>query len=135
MTKKTDQPSAEDYHPRPWVAALLAPAVLLFPWFFLAQGLGVAGFPGTALGMLLFLVAGTATLTDLRWRRIYNWMTYPALGWTLLFQLVAACLPATVFLPRWGVDADGPPRPLAEALGTQGWEDMFGGLLVCFGVM
>lgn len=53
--------------------AVVVPAVLI----------GAAAIDGrvTARGVLLALLLGTATVTDLLWRRIFNWPTLAALAW------------------------------------------------------
>jgi prepilin peptidase CpaA len=111
------------------------PVALLVPWLLIAQGFGITGFPGTALGMLLFLVDATVTLTDLWWHRIYNWTTYTALVWTVLFNLGAVLLPEGVPFPGWGQSAEAPARSLRDAIGSSGLGEMFFGLLVCLGIM
>lgn len=79
--------------------ARVALAVALVP---LLPVLGVAlggGRLGTAQGVLLALCLGTATATDLLWRRIFNWLVVGALGWVLALHLVAPAGAAWVGLP------------------------------------
>jgi prepilin peptidase CpaA len=69
---------------------VIAPLVLALPWLALYPhvGHGPAGL-GTMQGLLLVLLLSCATVTDLLWRRIYNWATYTALGWIVFLQLLA----------------------------------------------
>src|SRR5262249_11533535 len=66
---------------RPWRAALLAPLVLAWPWLAVTHDLGVPGVAASVNGLLLALLLGTTTVTDLLWHRIFNWTTYTVVLW------------------------------------------------------
>jgi Flp pilus assembly protein protease CpaA len=77
---------------RPWRAAVLAPVLLALPWLGICRLTGAPEALGTMTALVLVLVLGTATVTDLLWRRIFNWTTYTALAWGLVLH-VAGLLP------------------------------------------
>jgi Flp pilus assembly protein protease CpaA len=52
-----------------------------------------------AAGLLVWLV-GVAVVTDLLWRRIFNWVTAPAAGLMLAFQLLALLVPGVTAATR-----------------------------------
>jgi Flp pilus assembly protein protease CpaA len=64
-----------------------------------------------AMALVTGLTA-VAAVTDLRWHKIYNWLTYPG----MLVALLVAFGP-----PRWNV--------------SSGWEDCLQGWAVCGGLM
>src|SRR5262245_16917150 len=123
---------------RPWRAALLAPLVLAWPWLAVMHDLGVTGVAASVKGLLLALLLGTATVTDLLWHRIFNWTTYTAVLWVGALQVVAVCTPeAGVPVPSvrtlFGGAAD--QARVRELLGLPAPEDSVAGLLVAFIVM
>ena len=69
---------------RPWQAAVLAPVLLALPWLGICRLVGAPPALGTMTTLVLVLVLSTATVTDLLWRRIFNWTTYTALAWGLV---------------------------------------------------
>jgi prepilin peptidase CpaA len=99
---------------RPWRAAVLAPLLLALPWLGACY---LAGVPGTMTDLVLVLVLGTATVTDLLWRRIFNWTTYPALAWGLALHGAGVL-----------------PIPGGEVLGALPLSTALLGLLTGFGV-
>src|SRR3954452_16198596 len=102
---------------RPWRAAVLAPVLLALPWLVVSRLVGAPETLGTMTGLVLVLVLGTATVTDLLWRRIFNWTTYTALGWGLALH-VAGLL----------------PPPSTQWLGALPPSDALLGLLTGFGL-
>ncbi|WP_437188312.1 prepilin peptidase [Planctomicrobium sp. SH668] len=64
----------------------LAPISFL-SWRFTAHRLG------TMCGLLLIVFGLVCLITDYRWQKIYNWVTYPALIWFLLINSIASSLP------------------------------------------
>src|SRR5260370_33746270 len=78
---------------RTWGFALVLPGLLMIPWLALAREFGAKGIFGTAAGMVLALLLGTAAVTDLCRRRIFNWTTYSAALWALLLSLVGWVVP------------------------------------------
>jgi Flp pilus assembly protein protease CpaA len=130
-----------------WGWAAIAPLVLAFPWLQLCR-LGEALLPeptpkgsslahwvergpawvGTMHGLLLVLLLSSATVTDLLWRRIYNWTTYTALGWVVLLQL----------LIPWFKEVEGAmtgPCGSHSLLGMLPWRDSLAGFAVGFAIM
>lgn len=84
---------------------------------------------------LLAVVLGTAVVTDLAWRRVYNWLTFPAIvlclaantylhSWAGLgFGVLGLVVGGLIFLPAclWGGMGDGDIK-LMGALGAGlGW--------------
>lgn len=102
-----------------WRIGWVTPLVLAWPWTLFVRPADVGPFYGSLVGMLFVLLAGCATTTDLLWRRIYNWATFPALVWAWVLQLGGSILP-TEWRPILGVDTLA-----VQAVGT----------LVGFGVM
>jgi len=66
-----------------WLLAGLAPVALLGLGYLIGFPPGFRGFE-TPTGWLLLLMALATTVTDLRDRRIPNWISYSALGWGAL---------------------------------------------------
>jgi prepilin peptidase CpaA len=81
---------------RPWALALAAPAILVVPWCLGCRAFGISGPLGTAAGMLLCLLLAAATVTDLKWCRIFNWTTYTAAFWAIAFSIVGVLAPESV---------------------------------------
>lgn len=79
---------------------------------------------GTAL-LFGFLVV--ATYTDLRWRKIYNWTTYPAILLALFFNGLASL--ASV------VSQGDVPSSLPDSFGFVGFSDSLLGFLACSTIM
>lgn len=92
----------------------------------------LALWPWLARGILL-LLAGTAAVTDLRWRIIPNWLTLPALaagfgiaaihggGHGVLYALIGAGIPAAVFGVPWILGGTGGgDLKMAIAIGVLG---------------
>jgi prepilin peptidase CpaA len=71
---------------RPWRAAILAPVLLALPWLGICHLAEAPLALGSMTTLVLVLVLGTATVTDLLWRRIFNWTTYTALAWGLVLH-------------------------------------------------
>lgn len=87
-------------------------------------------FPTTApllAGMVLLALLVAASYSDLRWRRVPNWLTYSALGWTLL--LAALATPRTPASLLTGVPAIDPLQ-LTDAL--TGGAVCFAGMLILY---
>jgi prepilin peptidase CpaA len=110
----------------PWVDALLPDLTpkgsSLSPWLEHAP----AGM-GTMQGLLLVLLLSSTTVTDLLWRRIYNWATYTTLGWVVLLQL----------LTPW-FEVEGAMIGLSGSyslLGMLPWRDSLAGFTVGFAIM
>jgi Flp pilus assembly protein protease CpaA len=108
---------------RPWRLAALAPLLLAGPWWFACRA---AGAPQAAAlsWLVVALLLATATVTDLLWRRIFNWATYTAAGWAVALQ--AGGVAELADLP-----ADSPARYLLATLPPG---DAVAGLLVGFGL-
>ncbi len=96
-----------------WLVALALPPLVAPLWVRLFGGLPRVG---TAPGMVLVLLVTACSYTDLRWRKIPNWATYPAFLWGLALHAV----------PGLGPPADDPPLTFGESLL---------GAAVCFGLM
>jgi Flp pilus assembly protein protease CpaA len=43
----------------------------------------------TLADLLVLILLTVAAYTDLRWRRIFNWITYPMLGWAAVIAMLA----------------------------------------------
>lgn len=115
-----------DLVPRQWAwrMAILVPIVLAVPWVFLNRSLGLAGELGTLRGLLLVLMLSTATVTDLLWRRIYNWTTYTAFGWVVLLELLTLVLGESSFA-----------TPVISSLGMLPWRDNLMGFAAGFSIL
>src|SRR4051794_31777797 len=105
-----------------WVAAFTVPAVLALPWCYAWSRGGFTAPPplGTFSGLVVLLLVGVTSYTDIRGRRIPNWATYPAMLWALLINSAASLTASNAF------DA---------ALGAVGFLDSVAGLLVLFALM
>lgn len=74
---------------RPWLAAALAPLVAGGPWLLACHLAGAAPTAGSLSAVVLVLLLGVATITDLLWRRIFNWSTYTAAAWAVALAALA----------------------------------------------
>jgi Flp pilus assembly protein protease CpaA len=101
---------------RPWRLAILAPLVLAGPWFLACRSAGAPPALASVSSLVLVLLLATATVTDLLWRRIFNWTTYTAAGWAV------------------GLHAAGLLPPLGPLLGALPIEEALAGLVVGFGL-
>lgn len=80
--------------------AVVVPAVCI--------AVAVAAGPATAQVVLLGLLLGTATATDLLWRRIFNWPTVAVFGWLAALQAIAQVAPGSwIGLPTPTASVDG----------------------------
>jgi prepilin peptidase CpaA len=52
-------------------------------------------------------VVGVCTVTDVRWHKIYNWVTYPAFLWAVLFSAAGAWLLPAQWQARLGTVGPG----------------------------
>lgn len=73
----------------PWVAAIVLPAVLAWPWVELMSGSHLPDPLPTVSGLVLVLLLVTASVTDLIDQTIKNWTTYTAVVWGLGLQAAA----------------------------------------------
>jgi prepilin peptidase CpaA len=85
---------------------------------------------GTLSGLVLLLTLTVSSATDLAWRRIPNWATYPAAGFALAINLAAWLLGAGA-----AEASDGRLARLTDSLGAIGMGSCCAGALVCFGIM
>jgi prepilin peptidase CpaA len=85
--------------PRPWGLAFLAPLVLGAP-------LALLGLVPVSVVVVVLLLA-VSVVTDLMWRRIYNWTTYTAVVWGVGLAVAATLFPdhAALFTPLSLVDS------------------------------
>jgi prepilin peptidase CpaA len=94
--------------PRPWGLAILAPLALGAP-------VALAGLAPISAVVVVLLLA-VSVVTDLLWRRIYNWATYTAAAWGVCLAVAATLFP----------DQSG-------SFTTLSLSDAVGGLLLAFG--
>jgi prepilin peptidase CpaA len=106
---------------------LVLPAVLGPPWAWLLGGWTAAWAPllGTWIGFITLALVVTCAYTDLSWRKIFNWATYPALLWAFGLNLAG-----TLFHLPEIADPDGP-----GFVGHVGLVGCLGGFAVCFFLM
>jgi Flp pilus assembly protein protease CpaA len=123
---------------RVWGLALVLPGLVMIPWLALAREFGVKGILGTAAGMVLALLLVTTAVTDLCWRRIFNWATYSAVLWALLLSLVGWGVPEQYEVTRpslsWLLRATATPppaEPLQSVLGVRAFGDTVAELGCC----
>jgi Flp pilus assembly protein protease CpaA len=116
-------------HARAWRIAVPVPLVLAVPWVLLCRGVGAPAEMGTLRGLLLALLLLSATVTDLRRRRIYNWTTYTVLSWMVLLELLGAML-GSVSEGETGFAA-----AIVAALGILPWRDSLAGFAAGFAIM
>jgi prepilin peptidase CpaA len=111
---------------RPWGRAFLLPPLLVFPWLAVCRGCGLHPPAGTVAGLVLALLLTTSVITDVLWRRIFNWATVPALTWALGLQVLALFGLGEVELPV---------VPRGEWLAMVSPVDAVQGMLVGFAIM
>lgn len=112
-----------------WRIAVVAPLVLAAPWLWLCRSLGAPPDIGTLRVLLLALLLVSATVTDLLWRRIFNWTTYTVFAWVAVLQLLAATLPLGGASGKESLSAWG------AALGMLPWRDSLAGFAIGFVLM
>ena len=110
--------------------AAVAPLPIAAGWVVVSRSAELAGFPTTAAFVVFGLMLIVATITDLRWRRIYNWTTYTAIYWAVVLQILAAVTADASVLPP-----PLPPVPVAEVLGCIPPRDALAGFALGFGLM
>lgn len=125
---------------RPWRTAWLLPLLVAVPWLVLMRGVGTTTFYAGLAGMLFCLLGTTATITDLLWRRIYNWATYPAIVWLLGLQLVVAVVPEPVTVAdpsfrAWSAASESVAQTIPTLFALPALGDSIVGLVLGFGVM
>jgi prepilin peptidase CpaA len=113
-----------------WRIAVVAPLVLAAPWLWLCRGLGAPAEAGTVRVLLLALLLLSATITDLLWRRIYNWTTYTVFAWVVGLELLAALL-------RLGgaEESEGVSAWLISSFGMLPWRDSLAGFAAGFAIL
>lgn len=86
-----------------------------------------------AAPLLLSAVVLIAAFTDLRRRKIYNWLTYPAFVGALVINGIASNSTTQPGLPAFAFA----PAPLLEPswLGAVGWAQSWSAALTCFGLL
>src|SRR5262245_119482 len=104
---------------RAWWAALVVPLVLGPAWAALGQLVLPGQFLSSWAGLVLLLLLGVCTGTDLARHKVPNWATYPALGWAVALNAAGAAL-----LPG-----------AAGFLGAVGLSSCLLGASVCFAIM
>jgi hypothetical protein len=119
-----------------WRLAWLTPLVAALPWVVVVRAFPVGPFFASLAGMLFVLLALVVSITDLLWRRIYNWATFPTFAWAWGLQFLALVLPAELQVPEpaytgWG-QGDVPIRSL---LGVDSLAVQAVGTLVGLGLM
>jgi Flp pilus assembly protein protease CpaA len=129
MTADTLFAVAEPPKKRPWGEALAVSASVFAAY----AALFAFGLPGQAFGGITGLAAGllvlVASITDFKWCRIFNWTTYLAFGWAVVFGIAA------------DVYGDLPVHhgtsvvSLSDAIGIQGLSQVLVGFAVCFAAM
>jgi prepilin peptidase CpaA len=110
---------------RAWWIALVLPALLGPPWVWLIGGLTWAPALGTWTGLVVVALVVTCAFTDVAWRRIPNWATYPGALWALGLNLTGTLIGAHPM--------DGQDEP--SSLGHVGLVRSVVGLSVCFFIM
>ncbi len=95
-----------------WLVAAVTPAILAPLWMLLPTATPESA--PTLTGLLLTILLVTATVTDLSWRKIFNWTTYTMFAWAILLNVGA-----------W----------IGLPLATIGLSSCFIGAFVCFLIM
>jgi prepilin peptidase CpaA len=121
----------QDLIPRPqaWRIAVLAPLVLAVPWVLLCRAVAAPGELGTVRGLLVALLLLSATVTDLRRRRIYNWTTYTVLGWAFFVELAGTLLSSS------SAGTENVSAAIASILGALPWRESLAGFGAGFAIM
>jgi Flp pilus assembly protein protease CpaA len=110
-----------------WLAGLALPA-LVGPVWVLALDHSPRSLPATWTGMVVVALVVTCACTDLIWRKIPNWATYPAVLWALGINAVGTL--------RGEPPVEGMGETVAVGpLGYVGFGRCLLGLAACFGVM
>jgi Flp pilus assembly protein protease CpaA len=127
-----DKHQAPTRRGRLWLAAWLTP-IALAPVAY-AIGHSQANLrPTTLIGLLLLTTVAVSAITDLRWRKIYNWATYPAVLWALVINVAATIISPSDGLSAFAFEQASPVGP--AWLGAVGiWQSLSGALL-CFCVL
>lgn len=115
---------------RAWQVAVVLPLLLAAPWRLLCQAAGAPPEVGTPRVLLLVLLLTTATVTDLLWRRIYNWTTYTVFAWVVALELLAVILRSGAIEDNTGFSV----RALS-LLGMLPWRDSLGGFVAGFAIL
>jgi prepilin peptidase CpaA len=97
-----------------WIAALALPLVVGPTWCWVAGTTGE--WLGTLAGFVLLAVLTVSAITDLQGRKIFNFVTYSAVLWALVINIVGSVWPTAA--PEW--------------LGSVGIGQSFGGAVLCF---
>lgn len=136
-TKSTAQASGARYDAalapqrRLWAAAVAIPLLLGPIWVTLLKDVRPEQI-GTLSGMVLLLALAVSSATDLTWRRIPNWVTYPAAGFALAINAAAWLLGEAGSSASRGGEALG---GAVQSLGAIGIGSCCAGALVCFTIM
>lgn len=113
-----------------WRIAAVAPLLLALPWQAVCRGLQAPAEIGTLRVLLLALLLGSATVTDLLWRRIFNWTTYTACAWVVLLEAVVT------LLQLGGAEQSGGfSTGLVSVLGMLPWRDSLAGFVAGFAIL
>jgi hypothetical protein len=113
---------------RPWGEALAVSSAVLVAFACLFQA-GIATQIGGAAKVVAGLMIATAAVTDFKWCRIFNWTTYLAFGWAVLFGVVVEMYGDTPIYRGAEV------VPLADAVGVGGLGTVLLGFGICFAMM
>jgi Flp pilus assembly protein protease CpaA len=131
-TLEAPAPLQPELLPRAWAwrIAAVAPLVLVVPWIGLSRTLGAPADVGTVRILLLALLLLTATVTDLLWRRIFNWTTYTVCAWVVVLQII------TLVLRSGGMEENESFSAwLVATLGMLPWRDSLGGFVAGFAIL
>jgi Flp pilus assembly protein protease CpaA len=130
---ETSRPIHENVVPRTWGwrGAVILPLLLAAPWLILCRSLGAPAELGTVRGLLLVLLLGTATVTDLLRRRIYNWTTYTAFGWVVVLELLTLVLGGE----KAAEGETSVSAAVVSALGMLPWRDSLMGFAAGFSIL
>lgn len=113
-----------------WPLMFVAPLVLGPLWILLWSGRPAPQIVGTCAGAVLLLTLAISAYTDFRWRKIPNWVVYPAFLWVLGFSLIASLRVAPV--------SEAAPLPVYEPWAYLGFLDaLLGGgtaFLIMYGI-
>jgi Flp pilus assembly protein protease CpaA len=112
-----------------WLAAAVSPLVF-GPLWILAQPIHF-GPLGTFAGFALIAALVTGAITDIKYRRIYNWTTYTAFLWAIAINLVTA-FPSPSATPVFDFEPAAIVGP--SWLGGIGIWQCVAGAAVCFAI-